>query len=269
MNARQRMVMRKRLGLSGWENSSPFNDWSKTIVSKTYGEGHNPGTTSGATFTLPVNNWNDPLGDLSTLVGGTGTLTEKRHPIHHDDALLHLYNTAQVLSWKAEININHIKESEALNAIGDYYVAYTFTQNAGTQVALDPTGELSRIERFNIRSNPMWTVIRRDAGIHRKYRPIVISVPSVFEYMKVTAAGANSSATFGNPAISHVIADVAFDSGGPDNTLFCRVVIGKESGTAMAIDTVHVTIAITQKVRIMRNFLGTKDIVFGVTDSHA
>ncbi len=269
MNARQRGVMRKRLGLSGWAGSKPFNNYSMTLVSKTYGEGHNPGTTTGTTFTLPVNNWNDPLGNLSTLVAGTGLLSEKRHPIHHDDALLHLYNTVQVLSWKAEIDINHIKESEALNAIGDYYVAYTFSQNASTQVALDPATNLARIERFNIFSNPMWTVIRRDAGIHRKYRPIVISVPSVFEYMKITAAGANSAENFGNPVISHTIADVAFDSGPPTNTLFCRIVIGKESGTAMAIDTLHVTIAITQKVRIMRNFTGTKDIIFGVTDSHA
>lgn len=268
MNSRERGVMRKRLGLDSWNKSRPFNQWSMTFMTKTWGEGHNPGTTTGTTFALPVNNWNDPIGDLSTLVAGTGALIHNRHPIHHDDALLHLYNTVQVLSWKAEIDINHIKESEALNAIGDYYIAYAFSESIDTQIVLSATPALARIERLNIFTNPMWTVLRRDAGIHRKTK-LVISVPDVFEYMKIMVGGANPGDNFGNPSIAHQIADVGSESAPvPIGKLYCRIVIGKESGTAMAIDTLHVTVAVTQKVRIMRNFLGTKDIVLGVPDLH-
>ncbi len=69
-------TMRRRMGLTGWGNSKPFFGWSKTLTTKTLGEGHNPGVLNGAKFTLPVNNWNDPLGDLGNLVPGSGSLTK-------------------------------------------------------------------------------------------------------------------------------------------------------------------------------------------------
>ena len=42
-----------------------------------------------------------------------------------------------------------------------------------------------------------------------------------------------------------------------------------ENGKAMAIDSLHVTIAITQRVKLMRDFIGTEDAFDGQPDVHA
>ncbi len=262
-------IMKQRLGITGWKGSTPFHPFSKTITTTTYGEGHNPGVTTGAVFHLPVNNWNDPIGDLATLIAGTGTLIHNRHPMDHDTAVLFLYNVAQVLSWKAVIDINQIT---AETPLVDFFVAYTFVQSEGTQVILSTTPATARIERLNIFTNPRWTVVHFDGtSVKRKgmNKPIVISVPNVFEYCRIISQGQSANDTFGQAVMSHAIADVNHTVNPPVIKLFCNVVIASEAGVAMDADSLHVTVAITQKVRVFRAHSVSKDLSEGVPDTHA
>ncbi len=264
-----RNVMKRRLGLLGWGNSRPFHEWSKTLTTRTMGEGHNPGTTSGAVFHLPVNNWNDPLGTLSTLVGGSGSLTANRHPMNHDFALARGYNRVQVLSWRARINVNWIASASGTQ---DFIVAYTFSQDANTQLLLT-TPTVARLERLRIETNPRWTVKKFDAHNQATLIPssamgISINVPNVFAYCDIIARG-QLDLEANNGTVGHILGDNAATVNPPDITLFCTVVIMTESGIAMALDAVHVTVAITQRVKIMRDALGNEDMVEGTPDVHA
>ncbi len=260
-------VMNKRLGLRGHRGSRPFSAWSKTLTTLTTGEGHNPGTTAGAVFILPVNNWNDPLGTLSTMVAGTGSLTANRHPMHHNTAIAQGYNIAQVLSWHAKITTNFIK---AANITADYIVAYTFGSSEASEVVLT-AGTAARIERMEILTNPRWTkkTFQADsAHTLEKDRVIKINVPNVFKYCEVLAGGAQVQA-FGNGLMSHAIRDTSSASNTPVVGLFCTIVLMTESGLALTVDSVHITIEITQKVKIMRQNLGTEDMDDGEPDVHA
>ncbi len=261
--------MRKRMGLVGWRGSRPFDAWSKTLVTITHGTGHNPGTTSGTVFTLPVNNWNDPMGDLATLVAGSGNLIQNRHPVNHNNAIAAGYNIVQVLSWFCRLKVNWIKADDPSK---DFFVAYTFSQNDATEVLLT-AGLASNIERLEIFTNPRWTVkhmraVQGSGEVHTNRSDIVINVPNVFKYCKIIADGSNVT-TFGNGLMSHVIADTSAATNNPNIQLFCTVVIMTEDGFGLAIDSVAVTIAVTQKVRIMRDFLGAEDMDGGEVDVHA
>ncbi len=262
-------VMKQRLGITGFRGSRPYNPWSKTLTTKTFGTGQNPGTTSGTVFFLPVNNWNDPIGPLANPVAGTGTLTENRHPKHHDSAIADGYNTVQVLSWKAQIAVNWILADDPGR---DFFVAYTFRQNATTEL-VRTAGTVSAVERLEIFTNPAWTVkhLRAIQGfreVHTSGNDIHISVPNVFKYCEKLAQGVEAI-SFTNERMSHIIADVNSASGPPLLPLFCTVVIMTEQGIAMTTSSVHITVAITQKVRIMRNWTGTTDLNEGEVDVHA
>lgn len=261
--------MKRRLGITGWGGSRPYNPWSKTLTTTTIGIGHNPGTTSGALFILPCNNWNDPTADLGTLVGGSGTSSTNRHPMHHNTAIADGYNVVQVLSWKAALRVNWIL---ADTPTADFFVAYTFRGSALSEVTLT-AGTASAIERMEMMTNSRWTLkhYRAVQGL-QEVRPnsedIIINVPNVFKYCENISRG-TEIVTFGNGAMSHLIADVNSASGPPAVELFCTVVIMTESGQAMAIDSVAVTVSITQKVKIMRNWTGTSDLNEGEPDVHS
>lgn len=263
-----RNVMKRRLGLLGWGNSRPFFPWSRSLTTRTLGEGHNPGTIAGAFFHLPVNNWNDPLGSLANLVAGGGSLVSDRHPMHHNNALSIGYNRVQVLSWKAELMVNWIAGAIVDQ---DYNVAYTFAQDAATNVTL-AAGTTARAERLAMETNPMWTIRKFNGtpGVtgKRVNNKIVISVPNVFAYCKVIADG-QLAIEANNGSVAHAIADVAHTVNPPPVALFCTVVIYTESGKAMAVSTVHVTVAITQRVKIMRDLVGSEDLDEGSPDVHA
>lgn len=258
-------VMKRRMGLKGWAGSRPYTPWSKTLVTRTTGEGHNPGTTSGAVFGLPVNNWNDPLGALTTLVSGTGTIVQNRHPMHHDSAIEDGYNVVQVLLWSAKMTFNFIG-AEA--AVGDYLVAYHFGSQLASEVSLT-AGAASRVERMELLTNPRWTVKHLNGSPQEIQDHTVRIAPiNVFDYCEIIADGAQTVA-FGNGLMSHGIRDVSFTSDFPVVELFCIVVIMTESGLEMPVDSVHATIEITQKVRIMRDNLGAEDMDEGEPDLHA
>lgn len=264
-----RALMERRLGVRGWGRSRPFFEWSKTLITRTLGEGHNPGTTTGAVFHLPVNNWNDPLGTLATLVAGTGSLTSNRHPVHHDTAISVGFHRVQVLSWRAKINVNWIGNADQLN---DFIVAYTFSENAATEVLL-AVGTAARIENMEFQTNPRWTLKRFEADGFRQFKPssemsVNINVPNVFEYCKIIAGG-HLNIEANNATIGHLLADVGSGSSVPTVQLFCTVVIYTESGLEMVVDSVHVTVAITQRVKIMRDHLGAEDMDDGEVDVHA
>ncbi len=262
-------VMKRRLGLLGWKNSRPFFNWSQTLVTRTMGSGHNPGTTMGATFILPVNNWNDPLGSLSTLVAGTGSLINARRPVRHADALAAGYQRCQVLSWHADIKVNWIASA---GGTSDFIVAYTFGQDNTTEVVLT-VGDAGRVEVLEFLTNPRWTIKRFDANNSGTFRPtstrgISINVPDVFAYCQKMAEG-QLNVEANNSTVGHVMASVASTTNGPTVQLFCTVAIFTESGLAMAIDSVNVTVAITQRVKVMRDFIGTEDMDDGETGIHA
>ncbi len=263
------MIMKKRLGILSWNGSRPFLGWSKTLTTRTLGEGHNPGTTAGAQFSIPVNNWNDPLGSLATLVAGTGSLTSNRHPMDHDSAIASGYQRVQVLSWKAEIDVNWI--TGASNT-GDFVVAYTFNQDVATEVALT-AGTAARIEALEIETNRRWTTKRfnsaagASAGAKRNTK-VVINVPNVFAYCDNIARG-TEVVEANNATCSHVISDNSFQTDDPEITLFCNVVIYQETGLEMLINSILVKVAITQKVKIMRDKQGAQDMDDGEPDVHA
>lgn len=262
---RRSAVMQRRMGLKGWGGSRPYTPWSKTLVTRTTGEGHNPGTTSGAVFGLPVNNWNDPLGALSTLVSGTGTIVQNRHPMHHDNAIEDGYNVVQVLLWSAKMTFNFIG-AEA--AVGDYLVAYNFSSELGSEVSLT-AGAASRTERMEMLTNPRWTIKHLNGSPNQiQDHTVRIKPIDVFAYCETISDG-NQTVAFGNGMMSHAIRDVSFTSDNPTIELFCHVVIMTESGLAMPVDSVHATIEITQKVRIMRDFLAAEDLNEGEPDLHA
>ncbi len=263
---RRNATMRRRMGLAGWNNSRPWSPWSKSLTTMTIREGHNPGGSAGAVFHLPVNNWNDPLGDLDTLVAGTGALNHKRHPMNHDQAIADGYNIVQVLSWKAVIETNWIA---AGNITNDYIVAYTFSQNEATTITLVHTTEAARTERLNILTSPRWTFKRYNAAPYNSFgKKITIVVDDVYAYCELIAHGSQVNA-FGNGMMSHVISDTDHLSNTPVTNLFCTVVIMTESGLVMLVDSIHVTVKVTQKVRIMRDKVGAQDTTEGVPDSHA
>lgn len=262
-------VMKQRLGIKGHKGSQPFDAWSKTLTTVTLGEGHNPGTTTGTVFHLPCANWNDPLGDLDTMVSGTGQLTENRHPMDHNTAIAAGYNTVQVLSWKATITTNWILADAPL---GDFMLAYTFVQNEDTEITL-AAGAATRSMRLAMITSPRWTIkkFRSVQGFSENVlgsEKTVISVPNMFKYLKIINDGSTTSIPFGNARAAHVIADVAHSASPAAVDMFCTVVIFSESGLAMAIDSIHVTVAIEQKVRIMRNWLGSTDLNAGQPDIH-
>lgn len=268
MPKRRTSVMQQRLGLRGWHGSKPFDQWSKTLVTRTLGQGHNPGTTTGAAFELPVNNWNDPIGALGTLVAGNGSLAQQRHPMDHDNALSAGYRRVQVLSWKAEIDVNWILAADPPQ---DFSVAYAFGSDSSTEVALG-SGGAARTELMEFQTNPRWTVKRFNAtpGVneHPRGRKIVISVPNVFAYCKVVGP-AQTTLEPSNQSVSHSIADTSFTSNFPSIQLWCYIAIYTETGLAMAIDSVQVLVAITQKVKIMRQHVGAENMDEGEPDNHA
>lgn len=260
--------MKARMGMTGWKGSKPYHGWSKTLTTVTMGEGHNPGGTTGALFSFPVNNWNDPLGTMNSLVAGTGSLTSDRHPMHHDNAIADKYEVAQVLSWKAEIDVNWIK---ADLPTGDFIVAYTFVQDENSAVTLG-TGATGRLEVLAIQTNPRWTVkhfraVQSFDEVRKRRNSIIISVPNVYRYCKTISSGQVFTA-FSSEVVSHEIKDVSHASSAPAVKLFCRIVIMAKSGLDMLVDSVHVTVAITQKVKIMRNKRGDEDMLEGVPDTH-
>ncbi len=264
-----RAIMKRRMGLIGWGGSRPFFKWSQTIITRTLGEGHNPGTTSGAVFHLPVNNWNDPLGTLSTLVAGSGSLTANRHPVNHDDAIAIGYNRVQVLSWNATIFANWIAAGQGAS---DFIVAYTFSEDEATEVAL-VAGSTSRIERLEIETDPRWTVKKFDANNQGTFKPtsamaVHINVPNVFDYCNTIAMGHKNIAA-DNGSVSHVLGDSNSTTNPPLITLFCTVVIMTESGGALPINSIHVTVAIKQRAKLMRDFQGAEDLDGGEVDVHA
>ncbi len=266
---RSRAIMMQRLGLRGWNGSRPFEPWSKTITTKTLGEGHNPGTTAGALVTIPVNNWNDPLGSLVTLVAGTGSLTSNRHPMNHNSAIAAGYNRVQVLSWKMVITVTWIKVSDPVQ---DFIIAYTFKTDTGTEVTLT-AGTAARIEALEFRTNPKWTLKRFNASggtDARLPRPntVVVSVPNVFAYCKIIADG-TLALEANNQSVSHVLADTSSATNEPAIPLRCTFAIYTESGLAMDIDSIRVNVAITQRVKVMRDFIGTEDMNSGEPDVHA
>lgn len=263
---RTNRVMRRRMGLRGWDDSRPYHPWSKTLVSRILGEGHNPGVTSGVEFALPVNNWNDPLGTGGGLVVGTGSQTTNRHPVKHNNAITDGYNVAQVLKWRCLIILNWIR---AEDITGDYIVAYRFTQQDGTEVLL-PAGPATSIEILEMLTSPYWTTKRFNASpLHRKRETVSINVPDVYQYVEAIHAGHQVSTTMGNGVMSHVIADTNSASNSPVVKLFCQVVVASLSGLVMLIDSLHITIQITQKVRIMRDYVGSQDLDEGEADVHA
>lgn len=262
-------VMKRRLGLTGWGRVKAFHPWSKTVVSRILGEGHNPGTTAGAVFILPVNNWNDPLGSLSTLVAGTGSLTNNRHPEHHDDALNDGYTRVQVLGWQARINVNWIL---ADNPVQDFMVGYAFVGTSGTEVVLT-AGTAARIERMEFLTNPRWTfkhyrAVQGLQEVRSQKEAIVINVPNIARYLRVITRGSRTSA-LDNNVMQHIIADSPHTSSPANALLFCNVAIITEGGLAMAIDSVRVTVQITQRVKIYRDNPGSKDMDGGEVDVHA
>ncbi len=263
-----RAVMERRLGIRGWARSRPFFEWSKTLVTRTLGEGHNPGTTTGALFRLPVNNWNDPLGTLSTLVAGTGSLTANRHPVHHDTTLSVGFNRVQVLSWNAKISVNWIG---AESSTQDFVVGYQFVGSNATEVNLT-AGTAARIERMEFETNPRWTLKHFNAagGVDSlSTKNVYINVPNVFAYADILAKGVSDTEA-NNNTVGHGIGDVDYlTSPLPTIRVYVNVVIYTESGLAMPIDSVHVTVAITQRVKIMRDFIGGEDMDDGEVDVHA
>ncbi len=266
---RKNNVMKQRLGLIGWNGSRPFNPWSKTLTTKTLGEGHNPGTTSGAVVILPVNNWNDPLGSLSTLVAGTGSLTSNRHPMNHDLAISTGYNRVQVLSWKCVLTFTWILAGDPIQ---DFIVAYHFGTQASTEITLT-AGTAARLEALEFQTNPRWTLKRFNASggtdaTNARPNNVTISVPNVFAYCKIIADGSLTTEA-NNQTVSHVIADTSSASNEPAIPLRCTFAIYTESGLALAVDSIRVNVAITQKVKIMRDFLGGEDMDGGEPDPHA
>lgn len=262
-------IMRQRMGLAGWNGSRPFSPWSRTITTKTLGEGHNPGTTTGAVVTLPVNNWNDPLGSLSTLVAGTGSLTSNRHPMDHAEALAAGYGRVQVLSWKCVITVTWIK---AADAIQDYIIAYTFKTDTATEVLL-AAGSAARIEALEFRTNPRWTLKSFNATgglnpINNRPNTVTINVPNVFEYCNLIALGGLTDEA-NNNTVSHVLADTSSGSNQPAIPLRCTFAIYTESGLALDIDSIRVNVAITQRVKLMRDFKGGEDMDGGEPDVHS
>lgn len=260
-------TMNKRLGLSTWENSKPYFGWSKTLVTNTVGEGRNPGTIAGATFSLPVNNWNDPLGTLATLVAGAGGLRQDRHPAHHADAIRDGYENVQVHAWSADIDVNWILGA---NNTQDLLVAYTFAQDTTTPFVLT-AGGTARTERMEVLTSSRWTKFRMNAdpnpSTEHNRKRFKINVPNVFDYCKTISAG-STLAVFGNGAMSHSIRDVNSATTPPGVTLFCLVVIMTETGFALPVDSIHVTIQIRQKVTIMRDRQGPEGLDEGETDLH-
>ncbi len=262
-----RDIMKQRMGLTGIRGSKPYLPWSKTLITTTMGEGHNPGTTVGALFHLPVNNWNDPLGTLGSLVAGDGSLTSNRHPSHHAQAIVDKYRSVQVISWEAIIDCNWILAGDDNN---DYMIAYTFVGAEGTGVNL-AAGAAARLERLDILSHPRWTVRNLKASplADSHFRNAIrINVPDVYAYCDTLSRGAAVTA-FGNEAMSHTILDVASSSNFPNTRLFCTIAIMTEGGLAMIINSLRVTVSITQKVRIMRNQLGADDLFDATPDTHA
>ncbi len=262
-------VMKRRLGILGWDGSRPFTPWSKTLTTITYGVGRSPGTISGTIFHLPVNNWNDPIGPLSNPVAGAGTFTANRHPTNHDTAIANGYNTVQVLEWQLRLQVNWILDAAPTN---DFFVAYTFKQDAATEVTMT-AGTDSAIERLEIFTSPRWTVkhlraIQGRSEVHTGKSDIVITVGNVFEYCKLIDRGLNTDA-FGNGDVAHDIADVNSVTNPAAVQLFCTIVIMTESGLAMAANAIQLLVGVKQKVKIMRNWPGSQDLDTGEVDVHA
>ncbi len=261
-------IMKQRMGLRGWNGSRPFHEWSKTLVTKTIGEGHNPGTTTGATFVMLCNGWNDPIGTLGTLVAGTGSLTENRHPVRHSTAISVGYKNVQVLSWNAKIEVNWLT---ANSPTMDFRIGYTFSEDNTSEVVLG-SGATGRIERMEFLTNPRWTTkkFNATAGVDEvpKTTSVFINVPNVFKYCQNIAAG-DGLIEANNGNVSHLIADSSNSSNTPAIQLWCRVVIFTDSGLAMPVDSLHVTVSVTQRVKIMRDKIGTENMDGGEVDTHA
>ncbi len=263
-------IMKKRLGATGWGGSRPFFPWSKSLTTRTLGEGHNPGTTCGVQFFLAVNNWNDPMTTLIGLVAGTGSLTSNRHPMNHDNAIARGYNRVNVFTWKAEIDVNWIvAQAPTL----DFFVAYQFQEDFNSEITLT-AGTAARIERMELFTNPRWTIKHFNAapgdatGAKKGGHDVVIYVPSIQKYGEFIAGG-NNDLLADNGSLGHALADVAYSSNPPVIPIVCNVVIFTESGLAMPIDSVHVTVAVTQKVKIYRDAPGGENMDDGEADVHA
>ncbi len=267
---RQRDPMRRRMGLEGWNGSRPFSPWSKTLTTVTIGHGNNPGTIAGTIFNLPCNNWNDPIGPFTNPVSGSGFKIENRHPVNHEVAIAQGYNMAEVLSWKCRLKVNWIL---ADTPTADFLVAYTFSGDTATEVSLTVASNVASIERAEILTNPRWTV-KRMRGVqgvgesHTSKDDIIINVPNMYKYLEILGRGGDP-VSWDHAAISHLLLDVNSGSNPPAIGLFCTVVVMTESGAAMAINSVAITVTITQKVKIMRDYIGAEDMDGGEVDLHA
>ncbi len=250
-----RAKMHKRLAIRGWDQSRPWIPFTKMLTTKTYGTGHNPGTTAGAQWDIPINNWNDPLGDGGTFVAGTGILITNRHPLNHSEALSDGYTVAQVLSAKIEVTPKWNIASDDVD--GDYFLAWAFSKDSAAPVTLAVGGAVEG-EIGNIKSDPRWEWRRYSSSQEtrdQRRKATVITIPNMFDYCEIVGRGdavdGIDSITAGN--VSHLLADVAFNSGPPDITLFVHLVVVMESGLAMAINSVSMEVLVTQKVRLMHD----------------
>ncbi len=174
-----------------------------------------------------------------------------------------------MLAWKAKIVVNWILNALA---IGDHIIAYTFTEDANTEFE-GVAGSAGRIERLEILTNPRWTVKRLEGhpgtdAPSSDVHVLFISVPNVFKYCQIIADGSNTREA-NNGSVSHALTDSNHTVTPPLIPLFCQIIIFNESGNVMAIDSLHITVEITQRVKIMRDRKGTEDMDEGEVDVHA
>ncbi len=250
-----RAKMHKRLAIRGWDQSRPWIPFTKTLTTKTYGTGHNPGTLAGGVWDIPINNWNDPLGDAGDFVSGTGIEISNRHPLNHSEALSDGYTIVQVLSAKIEVTPKW--NIASLDVDGDYFLAWAFSKDSAKPVTL-VVGGAAEGEIANIKSDPRWEFRRYSSSQETRNQrrgPTVITIPNMFDYCEIVGRGdagdGLEAVMAGN--VSHQIADTPFTSNVPDITLFVHLVIVMESGEVMAINSVSMEVLVTQKVRLMHD----------------
>lgn len=252
MNKSTTRTMRMRLGLIGAKGSRPWAPWSKVLSTITTGGGEGPGTLNGWHLALPVNNWNDPIGSLGDLVGGTGTFVHNRHPIHHNDAIADGYDMVQVLSSKMQVEIMWNHTSDETNSRMVWGYAFS---DANISPFTHVTGNVGVNELNSMISDPRWTTGHMLASSERKALVIRVSVPSILRYGAIFHAGnvVDGLEAYGAGMVAHVLADSAFDSNSPVVSIFCHFVLFNESGLALAASSTKVMVKHSQTVRIMRN----------------
>jgi len=236
-----RLLMERRLGSRSFGNHRPYHSQTKTLVTRTVGHGHVTATTAGNSWAIPVNNWNDPMGPLTTLAGGSGTLIENRHPLNHDTAIADDYQVVRVLDWVMRCSVSYVGTDTPGK---DYVVAWRFSNSITSPFTWTAGG--TTVGNWNaIQTDPQYSYAKFSAtNTGGSSMPsggdLVITVPSVNAYCKKLHSGLQSTIAndYGPEMSGHILADVDHASNPPTIVLFCNMHVFTANGLAFAANDV-------------------------------